>query len=138
MKHTWTMLLLGASFFVPLTSMKTPAPQPDSTDLKVEITTLDELRVHLTAQNLTGKKLYLSIVMLDRDVLYNTIVESELYTEQISGDIAEISRTLNLSQLESGNYMIKLKAGNKRFERLLDIRTKPADLNDDARIVLFK
>ncbi|MBC7776702.1 MAG: hypothetical protein H7246_14810 [Phycisphaerae bacterium] len=124
MKHSWTMLLLGASFFVLLTSMKTITPQAGPADLKVDLTTTDDLRVQLTAQNETGKKLYLSVLMLESGV-YNRLTETEIYTEEISGDISSFNRTLNLSKLESGTYRIVVKAGKQRFDRLINIKSKP-------------
>lgn len=129
MKHNWTLLLLGASFFVLLTSMKTPAPQSNLAALRVEITPREDLRVQLTAQNETGKKLYLSVTMLETNT-YNRITESEIYSEAVSGDISSFNRTLNLSNLESGTYRIRIKAGKQRFERLLDIKAKPVTTQD--------
>jgi hypothetical protein len=132
MKHNWTMLLLSASTFVLLTSMKTPAPQPGSADLKVEIITKTDLRLELTAQNETGKKLHLSVLKLEPNA-FNTTNETEIYTEEIAGDISSFNRTLNLSKLESGTYRIRIKAGKRRFERQLDIRARP--VTEDARII---
>ena len=137
MKQKWTLFLLGATFFVLLTSMRMPVGQPTSTDLKVEITSINDLRIQLNAQNQTGKKLHIAVLMLERNA-YNTVTETEIYSEQFAENIAEINRTLNLSQLETGNYQIRIKAGKERFERLLDIRTKPVETTNDTRIVLFK
>lgn len=137
MKHKWTLLLFGASFFVLLTGMKMPSSQPDSADLTVEITAMDDLRVQLAAQNETGKKLYLTVLMLEPNA-FGSNTQTEIYTEEISGDVAEINRTLNLSELEIGTYQIKIKAGKKRFTHLVDIRAKPADVADDSPLVLFK
>ncbi len=128
MKYNWTLLLLGAFFFVVLTSMK----PSDSADLKVEMKTMDDLLVQLTAQNETGKKLYLS-VMMQESGMSSRVAETTIYSEEISGDVATVTRTLNLSKLESGTYRIKIKAGKQRFERRVDIRTKP--VTSDSRII---
>ena len=130
MKHTWTSLLIGASLFVLLTSMKTITPPTSGPDgLKVDLTTTEDLRVQLSAQNETGKKLYLSVLMLEKGT-YNRISETEIYSEEISGDVASFSRTLNLSNLESGDYRIRIKAGKQRFERLVSIKSKPVTASD--------
>ena len=132
MKNSWTLPLFGAFFFVLLTSMKTITPQPEPANLKVEITTVDDLRVQLTAQNETGKNLHLSVVMLE-STLYNHLTETEIYTEEVPGEISSFNRTLNLSKLESGTYRIKVKAGKQHFDRTLNIREKP--VTDNSRIV---
>ncbi len=137
MKHRWTLLLVGASFFVLLTSMKIPVSQTASTDLKVEITAMDDLRVQLTAQNETGKKLRLTVAMLERND-FSGKTQTEIYSEEISGEVSDINRILNLSNLEIGTYQIKIKAGKSWFASLVDIRAKPAKVADDARIVLFR
>lgn len=130
MKHTWTSLLIGASLFVLLTSMKTITPPTSGPDgLKVDLTTTEDLRVQLSAQNETGKKLYLSVLMVEKGT-YNRISETEIYSEEISGDVASFSRTLNLSNLESGDYRIRIKAGKQRFERLVSIKSKPVTASD--------
>lgn len=134
MKHSWTLLLSGAFFFVLLTSMKMPASQTGSADsLKVEVTTLDNLRIQLTAQNETGKKLYLSVLMLEPST-FSRLSETEVYGEEIPGDVASIDRTLNLSKLETGTYRIKIKAGKQRFDRILNIKAKPVAV-EDARVI---
>jgi hypothetical protein len=135
MKHTWALSLLGASIIFLLTSMNTSAQEAVPTDLKVEITTSDDLRVQLTAQNETGKKLYLSVLMLENSA-FHRVAETEVYSEEVSGDISNFSRVLNLSKLESGSYRIKIKAGKQHFERLLSIRTKP--VLDDSRFISLK
>lgn len=132
MKHSWTLLLLGASFFVLLTSMKTMTPFPGPAGLKVDLATTDDLRVQLTAQNETGKKLYLSVLMQETSI-YHRITESEIYYEEVSGDVHSFNRTLNLSKLESGTYRIVLKAGKQRFERLLNIKSKP--VKEEPRVI---
>lgn len=137
MKHRWTLLLFGASFFVLLTGMKMPVAQPRSADLTVEITAMDGLRVQLTAQNETGKKLHLTVLMLEPNA-FGSNTQTEIYTEEISGDVAEIKRTLNLSGLAVGTYQIKIKAGKKWVVHLVDIRNKPAKVADDSRLILFK
>ena len=85
--------------------------------------------MQLSAQNETGKKLYLSVLMLEKGT-YNRISETEIYSEEISGDVASFSRTLNLSNLESGDYRIRIKAGKQRFERLVSIKSKPVTASD--------
>ena len=132
MKYNWILLFFGASLFTLLTSMKMPAPQPASTDLKVEIKTIDDLRVQLTAQNETGKKLYISILMQESGP-FNRISETEIYGEEIAADVATFNRTLNLSKLESGTYRIKIKAGKQHIERILNIRAKP--VIEEARVI---
>lgn len=132
MKHTWALSLFGAFLIFLLTSMNTAAQSTVPTDLNVEITTTDDLRVQLTAQNETGKKLYLSVLMLE-NTAFNRVAETEVYSEEVSGDIHNFSRVLNLSKLDSGSYRIKIKAGKQHFERLLSIRTKP--VTDDSRII---
>lgn len=134
MKHNWIMLLLGASFFVLLTSMKSPVLQADSTELKVEIATTDDLRVQLTAQNETGKKLSITVIMMEPNA-YSHTTETEIYTEEIPGDVTKVSRTLNLSKLDSGSYRIKVKAGKQRFDRLINIQTKPVVVPDNSRVI---
>lgn len=126
------MPLFGAFFFVLLTSMKTITPQADPSNLKIEITTVDDLRVQLTAQNETGKDLHLSVVMLE-STLYNHLTETEIYTEEVPGEISSFNRMLNLSKLESGTYRIKVKAGKQHFDRTLNIREKP--VTDNSRVV---
>lgn len=132
MKNSWTLPLFGAFFFVLLTSMKTITPQADPSNLKIEITTVDDLRVQLTAQNETGKDLHLSVVMLE-STLYNHLTETEIYTEEVPGEISSFNRMLNLSKLESGTYRIKVKAGKQHFDRTLNIREKP--VTDNSRVV---
>ncbi len=132
MKHNWILILVGASFFTLLTSMKVPAPQPGAIELKMEITTIDDLRLQVTAQNETGKKLYLSVLMQEPATAYG-ISETEIYVEEISGDVTTFTRTLNLSELENGTYRIKIKAGKQRIDRLLNIRAKP--VTEEARII---
>ena len=132
MKYNWTLLLFGAFFFVLLTSMKPSDPPTGSADLKVEMKTMDDLLVQLTAQNETGKKLYLSVLMQESGTS-SRIAETTIYSEEISGDVATVTRTLNLSKLESGTYRIKIKAGKQHFERRVDIRTKP--VTSDSRII---
>lgn len=126
------MPLFGAFFFVLLTSMKTITPQAEPSNLKIEITTVDDLRVQLTAQNETGKDLHLSVVMLE-STLYNHLTETEIYTEEVPGEISSFNRMLNLSKLESGTYRIKVKAGKQHFDRTLNIREKP--VTDNSRVV---
>ncbi len=135
MKYNWSLLLVGAFFFTLLTSMKMPTLQPDSSDLKVEIKTVDDLRVQLTAQNETGKKLYLSVLKQESDA-FRVIAETEIYAEEVSGDVTTFNRTLNLSQLESGTYRIKIKAGKRSIDRLLNIRAKPA--TEETRAVVLQ
>jgi len=137
MKHRWTLLLFAAPVFFLLMSMRIPAPLPNPSDLKVDITTTEDLRVQLTAQNETGKKLYISVLMMETNV-DKRITETEIYTETIDGEVIEVNRMLNLSKLESGNYLIRIKAGKSRFERELDIRTKPASAADLSRVILIK
>lgn len=134
MKHSWTLLLLGASFFVVLTSMRTPVIPIDTADLKVEINALDDLKVQLKAQNATGKKLYLSVLILEPNA-YHNITETEIYSEQFSGNVASVNRTLNLSNLETGTYQIRVRAGKKRFNRSFDIKAKPVVVPDNSRII---
>lgn len=124
MKHKLNLLLLGACFFVLLTSMKTPNPLADTPSLKVEITTLEDLRVQLTALNLTGKDLHINVFMRETS-LYSRLIETEIYQEEISSEIPSFNRTLNLSKLESGSYRIKVRAGKQHFERVLEIQAKP-------------
>lgn len=137
MKHRWTLLLFAAPVFFLLMSMKAPVPQPNPSDLNVDITTTEDLRVYLTAQNETGKKLYISVLMLETNV-DKRITETEIYTETIDGAVSDVNRMLNLSKLESGTYLIRIKAGKSRYERELDIRTKPAVLTDLSRVILIK
>lgn len=133
MKRTWTLFLLSASLFVVLASMTTLAQE--TTDLQVKITTTEDLRVQLTAQNKTGKTLYLTVLMQDQTG-FNRLAETEIYSEEIAGEVAGFTRVLNLSQLESGKYRIRLKAGKQHVDRLLDIRTKP--VYEDSRTILLQ
>lgn len=137
MKHRWTLLLFAAPVFFLLMSMQMPVPQPNPNDLKVDISTTEDLRVQLTAQNETGKKLYINVLMLETNI-DRRVSETEIYSETIDGEVSEINRMLNLSKLESGTYLIRIKAGKSRFERELDIRTKPAVLTDLSRVILIK
>ncbi len=107
----------------------------EATDLQVKITTTEDLRVLLTAQNDTGKKLYLSVRMQE-NATFNRVAETEIYSEEISGDISSFNRVLNLSKLESGTYRISIKAGKQHFDRFLNIRTKP--VADDSRIIALQ
>ena len=132
MKHSWTLLLLGASFFLLLTSMKTVTPITGPADLKVDLTSTEDLRIQLTAQNKTGKKLHLSVLMLETSA-YNRLTETEIYTEEISADVSSFNRTLNLSKLESGKYRIQIKAGKQRFDRTINIRSKP--VTEKSRVI---
>ena len=134
MKHRWTLLLWGIACFFLSTSMTTPGYQLDSEYLKVNITSIDELRLQLTAQNETGKKLYLSVFQVEPNA-FNRSTETEVFSEIISGEVAKVNRTLNLSKLESGTYRISVKAGKQRFEKRLDIRTKPAPVSADNRVI---
>lgn len=133
MKHTWTSLLFSAFLFLLLTSMKSSAQE--ATDLQVNITTTDDLRVLLTAQNDTGKKLYLSVRMQE-NATFSRVAETEIYSEEISADISSFNRVLNLSKLESGTYRISIKAGKQHFDRFLNIRSKP--VADDSRIIALQ
>ena len=134
MKHRWTLLLWGIACFFLSTSMKTPGYQLDSEYLKVNITSIDELRLQLTAQNETGKKLYLSVFQVEPNA-FNRSTETEVFSEIISGEVAKVNRTLNLSKLESGTYRISVKAGKQRFEKRLDIRQKPVNVQADNRVI---
>ncbi len=137
MKHRWTLLLFGAPLFVLFTSMQTLSPRPNSAALKVEVSTTSDMRVQLTAQNETGKKLYLSVQALEPNAFYG-ITETEIYTEEVSGGISKFDRILNLSKLEKGSYRIRISAGKERFERLLDIKAKPAEIVDTSRVILLQ
>lgn len=136
MKHRTTLLLWGAAFFVLLTSMKTPVPATGSADLKVEIIPMENLRVSLKAENDTGKKFYLSVVKIENSA-FHSMTETEVYTEQVSAEVVKIHRTLNLSKLETGTYRINIKAGKRRFERILDIRPKPA-VETETRLIVVQ
>ncbi len=137
MKLKFNLFLLGALLFVLLTSMKTMAPQPVSKDLKVEITNLEDLRVQLSAQNETGKKLYLSVLLVEANAFHGT-TETEIFTEAVSGEVSNYHRTLNLSKLESGSYRISVKAGKNRFERLLNIRAKEIVDPNKTRVITIE
>lgn len=137
MKNRWTLLLFGAPLFVLFTGMQMPPSQMNNSDLKVEITPLEDLRLQLSAQNQTGKTLQVSLWMQDANI-YNHITETEIYSEHFAGTIPEIYRTLNLSKLETGTYRLNVKAGKSQYDRILDIRTKPIVNPDDTRIILFK
>lgn len=129
MKHTWTLFLL----FILLSNTKISAQE--TSDLQVKVTTTEDLRVQLTAQNKTGKKLYLSVLMQDHTA-FNRMSEAEIYSEEISGDFSSFNRVLNLSQLESGTYRISIKAGKQHFNRFLNIRAKP--VTDNSRTIIFQ
>lgn len=133
MKHTRRSLLFSTFLFLLLTGTKTMAQE--ATDLQVKITTTDDLRVQLTAQNDTGKKLYLSVRMQE-NTASSRVAETEIYSEEISGDISSFTRVLNLSNLESGTYRISIKAGKQHFDRYLNIRSKP--VADDSRIIALQ
>lgn len=129
MKHIWTLSLL----FLLLSGTKTLAQE--ATPLQVKITTTDDLRVHLNAQNNTGKKLILCVWMRDQSVASRT-AETKIYSEEIAGNTAEVDRMLNLSSLESGTYRISLKAGKEHVTQWVDIRPKP--VVDESRVILLQ
>ncbi len=137
MKHSWTLLLLGPAFLVLLTSMKTSIPTIEPTGLQVEISNLDDQRLLLSAQNKTGKKMHISVYKQEPNAFYS-ITETEVFAEQVPGATTSFKRTLNLSKLETGAYRISIRAGKKRFERSLDIKSKPAPELLNTRIVLIQ
>lgn len=137
MKQRWTLLLLGPVLFILLSSMKTIIPTPDPVELKVNVSALDDQRVQLTAQNETGKKMYITVYKQEPNAFYS-ITETEIFTEQVPGEVAKYIRTLNLSKLETGVYRICVRAGKKRFERSLDIKSKPALELANTRVVLIQ
>ena len=134
MKLSLTLLLSGAFFFVLLTSMITSDPLTGPAGLKVDITPIEGLRVQVEGQNETGKKLYLSVVMIEPTVNFST-TETEIFAETFPADVSTFSRTLNLSKLESGNYRIDVKAGKHRFSRPLEIKAKRV-VEDDRVIAM--
>ena len=103
--------------------------------LQVNIATTDDLRIQLTGRNDTGKKLYLTVLMQE-DATFSRVAETEIYSEEISADIAGFNRVLNLSKLESGTYRISIKAGKQHFDRYVNIRSKP--VTDDTRIIALQ
>lgn len=130
MKHTWTLLLL----FILLGSAKAVAQE--TADLQVKITTTEDLRIQLAAENKTGKKLYLSVLMKEDGATFNRLAETEIYSEDISGELSSFSRVLNLSKLESGTYRISVKAGKHHVDRFVDIKPRP--VVEDTRIILVQ
>ncbi|MBL7780927.1 MAG: hypothetical protein JNM22_06895 [Saprospiraceae bacterium] len=130
MKHTWTLLLL----FILLGSAKAVAQE--TADLQVKITTTEDLRIQLAAENKTGKKLYLSVLMKEDGATFNRLAETEIYSEEISGELSSFSRVLNLSKLESGTYRISVKAGKHHVDRFVDIKPRP--VVEDTRIILVQ
>ena len=133
MKHSRTSLLFGTLLFLLLSGMKAMAQEPAA--LQVNIATTDDLRIQLTGRNDTGKKLYLTVLMQE-DATFSRVAETEIYSEEISADIAGFNRVLNLSKLESGTYRISIKAGKQHFDRYVNIRSKP--VTDDTRIIALQ
>lgn len=131
------MLLFGATFFATLTAMKIPQTDPHNTNLNVELTATDDLRLQLTGQNTTGNKLHIKLSR-DEATSFGHNMETVFYTERIAADSKGFNRTLNLSQLESGSYELEFRSGKERIVRYFEIGKAVLKEVSPPRVVSLK
>lgn len=113
-------LLLGGLFFITLNATNPPVSDPETPKFQVEIASVDDFRIELSGQNLTGKAIQLRVVSRDFST-FGYVTETEFYAETIEDCVPSFKRLLNLSHLQKGTYEVELRAGKHRFSRRVEV-----------------
>lgn len=84
-----------------------------SSDLALNLSRSDSMKVHVTVQNLSGAKAYISLIDQNRNTIYRENFLGDTYV-----------RAFDISQLEDGEYVFEVYAGKEIERRSLIINTR--------------